>query len=308
MPHPKVLHVPVELPLQLLPSSTYTAPDYNWVSVGSKFEHADLAPPGPDDTWFLCDATEPDLSTSTMRFCRAKLYKGNPYSNSKLEAIDVMVKGMNSDFELLAKEAEAYEHLKDLQGRFVPRFYGHFYGRPRLNDDNGELSPRPAVAKIRFIRALYALHRAGLDHGAADFETIIADFVINDYGFPFLTNLGTTQSHCDGPCQANLKLLSEFEAPDRDDFGCTALYIFAKQLNIWHDDLVDFFGLVQKDTLFLNIDDVVDTVDLSKHPEETKETIRQEAERTQADVLKRWEENKKDRLLLKEQDWDSTEL
>ncbi|OBZ74442.1 hypothetical protein A0H81_05259 [Grifola frondosa] len=144
----------------------------------------------------------------------------------------------------MRREAGVYRReLKDLQGEFVPRFYGLFEG---VTDDRrtgclvlgyiGKTLEYYLYAMNRKFRcavmqAILMIHCAGVEHRDFDEQNIVVD----ENNKPFIIDFDSSEPH---ECGLAMRIKFGAKEPERHELGCDELYEAAEMAEAWTPRLV----------------------------------------------------------------------
>ncbi|KAJ3532863.1 hypothetical protein NM688_g7360 [Phlebia brevispora] len=143
-------------------------------------------------------------------------------------------------------EAKIYQtKLRDLQGRYIPRFYGLYSGDVfgkvsmcMILEDCGEsIASRPAFS-IAVIRILMAIHERGVRHNDFDPRNVVVDNIEN----PTRLVVIDFEHATDHECRRGLDLKLYTLPPPFYEFNCDELYDAAVDTAVWTPDSVYIFG------------------------------------------------------------------
>ncbi|KAH9923109.1 hypothetical protein B0H21DRAFT_701280 [Amylocystis lapponica] len=141
----------------------------------------------------------------------------------------------------LRHEATIYrEHLQDLGGKVVPRFYGLYEGEMEDEEPTGCLVTQYCGehAEVPFyglswhvksylISALVRVHDAGVLHG--DFREANVVFTPNK-GSPYIIDFDHAEVH---HCESTMPSEIHDVAPHPEDFACDELFDACKSMGVW---------------------------------------------------------------------------
>ncbi|KAH9936041.1 hypothetical protein B0H21DRAFT_894211 [Amylocystis lapponica] len=122
----------------------------------------------------------------------------------------------------LRHEATIYrDHLQDLRGKVVPRFYGLYEGEMENRELTGCLD-----TKTYLISALLSVHKAGVRHG--DFRE--ANVVFTPGGSPYIIDFDHAEVH---HCELAMRIVIHSKAPHPEEFACDELFDACESMGLW---------------------------------------------------------------------------
>ncbi|KAH9923104.1 hypothetical protein B0H21DRAFT_895194 [Amylocystis lapponica] len=140
----------------------------------------------------------------------------------------------------LHHEAIIYrDHLQDLRGKVVPRFYGLYEGEMENRELTGCLVTQycgehaevpfyglPWDTKTYLISALLSVHKAGVRHG--DFRE--ANVVFTPGGSPYIIDFDHAEVH---HCELAMRIVIHSKAPHPEEFACDELFDACESMGLW---------------------------------------------------------------------------
>ncbi|TFY83793.1 hypothetical protein EWM64_g212 [Hericium alpestre] len=177
------------------------------------------------------------------------VYKGTLFGESETQVICRLAFSRDARHRM-ANEARFYtSKLKDLQGVWVPRYYGFYVGNTTFGLTSclvlsycgvrieGELEDLDTSFKTLLVEAVIDLHNADVVHG-----NLLEDInILNNGGRPVIIDF---KDATEEKCQAGVVQIGALQ-PDEFDFPCEELLDFLTVLKIWKPRNFIYIGSVQ---------------------------------------------------------------
>ncbi|KAI0066619.1 hypothetical protein BV25DRAFT_1912671 [Artomyces pyxidatus] len=177
-----------------------------------------------------------------------EVYRGVLSLGPNERSIPVVCKvGEDAIKKRLKNEQRLYDgKLKHLQGSWIPKFYGCFYGEVNGDDrtllileDCGEMvtecfAKMELSFKVDLIEAFRDIHRAGVAHcDVAERNILVKN------GRPVVIDFGEAEEE---ECQCTMDMVPGDYRPHEADFDCDELYELGMSLDIWQPSTICYMG------------------------------------------------------------------